>query len=388
MPIPALVTRAREIIAERIFRGGEQDTQAQALRPRVHAVAAGILPADDSEQELTRSAKVLLFVDPGAAQCELSAIHDFVFNVLTQVIGADTTAGSPADYFQLVHASRFKVSSGAAGVSPPYFRAGEAVTYFAPFRFNLPPVTLGTLGARMTAGGDDYILSCNHVLAHNGRAPRGTPVITPGPMEDATYGPVIGELAQWVPLAAPPWPLRGTPDNLADCAVALVDPGYDAAFEGAFNICAPPLYDPLPDCTPVAKVGHATGTTYGWASMVDFDVYIDFTFGPYFFGAPTGATAGTGMIGVIGRRECIDGVFVRPPFAAPGDSGALVWSERDDQPGIGLVMARSYTFDEITNRFTGYIALVSPLTAIQAGLADAMHRPASDLAFYRAPSPC
>jgi hypothetical protein len=120
------------------------------------------MPADAPQQ-------ILIFANP-PFDCELAAIEQFV-----------RALGQP---YQIVLTSRF---IGLAA-------AGDAVSYYAPSRYNLPPVGLGSIGGLVKAGAGQHILGSNHALAHNGRAPLKTPIVSPGPLEDAAFGPAIAEL--------------------------------------------------------------------------------------------------------------------------------------------------------------------------------------------------
>jgi hypothetical protein len=305
--------KAREGIAKHFL-------EAQP-NPWVNGVAIGIDPQRRGEGP----PQILVFVNP-AAGCELNEIERF----------AREQGAVP------VRTSRFV---GLAAL-------GDPVSYYAPFRYNLPPVSVGTAGAIVRAGGDQYILSSNHVLAHNGRAQPTTPIVSPGPLEDPTWGQVVGELAYWVELQPPTWPFSGTPKNLADCALARLT-GTIPASPTALSLLAGPLTIP----TTVTRIQRGNPSNVdGLASMFLADVYIDFTFGTYAF---------SGMIGVAGRQ----------PFAVPGDSGSMATASGGQ--GIGLVTARAYTFDASDN-FNGYIVLLSPLTAVRDGLLAAIPTPQLD----------
>jgi hypothetical protein len=282
------------------------------------------VPVDTPQQ-------ILIFASP-PFDCELAAIEQFV-----------QAQGQP---YQIVLTSRF---TGLAA-------AGDAVSYYTPFRYNLPPVGLGSIGGLVKAGGGQHILGSNHALAHNGRAPLKTPIVSPGPLEDATCGPVIAELSYCPGLTPLPWPPKGQPINSADCALASVVPGVTLTFNTPVPLLAGPLLTP----TAASKNGHTSQTTSGTVSVYLADVDIDFTFGTYRFG---------GMLGVYGRTA----------FAQPGDSGALTYSAN---AGIGLVTARAYCFDRGDN-FAGYVVLLCPLTAVRDALAAEMQVAPASMAFFR-----
>jgi hypothetical protein len=85
-----------------------------------------------------------------------------------------------------------QVNVQVAGFSVTVLRAGRVVGQaspviggsictYAPLHYNVPQVTAGTLGAvAKDNAGKHHILGSNHVMAYNGRAPEGTPIVAPG----------------------------------------------------------------------------------------------------------------------------------------------------------------------------------------------------------------
>jgi hypothetical protein len=305
----------------------------------VNGVAVGYLPGDESPE-------IVVFVDPTAAKCEREAIDQTLQEV------------APGQPHTLLRASRFVALSslGERSISP-----------FAPFRYNLPPVIAGTLGAVVKAGGLSYALTSNHVLAHNGRARQNTPVALPGPLDDANGGSLIARRSDFVELKAPGWPILGTPTNLVDCALAegigalsSSSPRPIGVFPYPFSVQAagvPGANPPrIPRPIPIDKSGRTTGFTSSKISLFRLCGHIDMSFGLYHFrelmGTYDGVPPGTAPTSPA------------PVFAAPGDSGALAVSGND---GVGLITARGYVFNK-SGQFAAYVILICSLDLVQRAL--------------------
>jgi hypothetical protein len=286
--------------------------------PLVNAVAIGYLPGDESPQ-------ILIFVDPSVADCDRTAI--------------DGAAPSP---HKLLRAGRF------VGLQT---QTGASVSPYDPFRYNLPPFAAGTLGAVVDAGGKQYVLSSNHVLAHNGRVPQATPVATLGPLDDANVGSVIATRSDFVELQAPGWPLKGAPPNLVDCALAEVTAPITSATP--IDVFASPSPGTTPSQTiPITKNGRSTGMTQSQIRIFHWAGYIDFSFGIYYFEEMMGTYDGHNM------------------FAAPGDSGSLAVDSQG--LGVGLITARGYVFDPTPDQFASHIILTCALDSVRSELAKGL----------------
>ncbi|HWX41220.1 MAG TPA: hypothetical protein VN345_08730 [Blastocatellia bacterium] len=283
--------------------------------PLVHGAAIGYLPEQESSQ-------FLIFVDPSAADCEREAIE----------------ATAPKQPHQLLRASRFVGLQVGTGTS---------INPNDPSRFNYAPMSTGTLGAAVTIGRKQYILSSNHVLAHNGRVPQDTVVVSPGPLDELGGGLVVAKRSHFVELKAPGWPVQAAPPNLVDCALAEVI--------GSSLTAAQPLdvFPPLPPGStpppiPITKTGRTTGTTQSRVSIFHWYGYIDFPFGIYYFEE---------MMGTYDQHRI---------FAAPGDSGSLAVDLQGI--GVGLLTARGYVFD-LNDQFESYIILICALDSVRNELA-------------------
>ena len=198
----------------------------------------------------------------------------------------------------------------------------------------------GTLGAVVEAGGSRYILSCNHILAVNGRVPDGAGIVSGASIE-------VG--------AAPEIVAKATPKNIigitrnqhndVDCALGLIE-DHSKVHTGFRDKIAKPQfpksYDPPKIGASVVKVvkfGAVTGLTYG--NVVDFnaDFFVDYSFGTFLF-ANQIVIDGS----IKGRESDV--------FASKGDSGSIVVDA--DKQAIGMVFAEADRF-----------ALACPLWKVQ-----------------------
>lgn len=334
------------------------DAFRDAPSPWINGTAIGFLP------NVHKQPGIFVFVDPSAPECERAGIEKRVQDIPN---------------VQLLRVSRF-IGLQTPNPVPP----GKSISTYAPFRYNLPPVNAGTLGARVVVNGQEYILGSNHVLAHNGRAREGTAITVPGPIDDLTAGPMIAKRSYFVSLetaalqavssrrSAPnltpiqraflAWPSQG-PVNQVDCALAeVVQPS-------SINASHKAEFVPLSALTPadlanlsrerVNKKGRATGETTSRVRLFDLRGYIGFTFGTCYF---------EGMVGTYDDDRAI--------FAAPGDSGSVAVVDQS-VPGqfrgqaVGLITARAYVFDDLDN-FIGYIIAMCPMATVADELAKVM----------------
>jgi hypothetical protein len=160
----------------------------------------------------------------------------------------------------------------------------------------------GTFGALVEAGGVQYILSNNHVLANENALPAGTPIFQPGLLDGGNAATdAIATLARFIPLAT------GGP-NTVDCALAAV---INASSVSATIL---PKVGRLTSAEPidaaegmrVEKTGRSTGYTIG--AVFDVSATIRVQFG-------------------LGILTFADQVIIRSDagaFSDGGDSGSLV----------------------------------------------------------------
>lgn len=175
----------------------------------------------------------------------------------------------------------------------------------------------GTLGAIVRDNeGRSYILSCNHVLAVNGRVftdPRAKPVVVSAEL-----------IGQQFPIAEPDdkgfIQLERDRPNLVDCAVAR-------RLAHKLNPSEYRTVDPRDqNVTNVYKTGAVTRYTEGNIVDRDVDLYIDYSFGTFLFE----------------KQILIDGGDddVNKAFAVAGDSGSLVSDSKTKQP-TAMIFAAS-----------------------------------------------
>ena len=174
----------------------------------------------------------------------------------------------------------------------------------------------GTFGALVRAGGVNYILSNNHVLADENQLPIGSAIFQPG-LLDGGHNPQdkIAELSKFIRL-------KSGVANKVDCAIGKLIPQNIAIRDI--------LYIGPPQGTAVAaidmivhKFGRTTGYRAGRIISVDTDVKVGYETGTYLFA----------------NQIIIHGLNSQP-FSAAGDSGSLIL-ERSTQKAVALLFAGS-----------------------------------------------
>lgn len=174
--------------------------------------------------------------------------------------------------------------------------------------------TTGTLGGFVEPkdGGSPHILSNAHILAGWNKGKSGDEILQPGWDDKGKTYPPVAALAGFVPLR------RGR-SNTFDCATAEL--------LGDAELSDPPslLLGDANVKQPVAKDGRTTGRTTGHVTAIDLGVV------KMRYPRPLGKLGFSGLIEVEGEGS--------EPFAAHGDSGALVIS--GDRDAIGLLFAVS-----------------------------------------------
>jgi hypothetical protein len=190
----------------------------------------------------------------------------------------------------------------------------------------------GTLGALVTDGSTQYILSNNHVLARTNKATIGDAVIQPGLIdqapactEDATD--VVATLSDFEPiLFSRP---GNRPVNYVDAAIAQVVPGKvrtDGAIAGIGTLSSAPATAFVGQS--VRKAGRTTGLTAGAVTAVNATVTVRYG----------------GCGGARGRAKFKQQVMVGPEtFSAGGDSGSLIVDDAAPPHAVGLLFAGSST---------------------------------------------
>jgi hypothetical protein len=242
-------------------------------------------------------------------------VSKFALNDLTPNSLVPTTfLGVPTDVIEIGRFGRTGRPQPRKDTTP---RPGSAIRVktLAP---NVNEGQTGTLGALVTDGVRRYILSCNHILAVNGRVPKGAEVVS---------ADFVGTED---PIAKPGYFIgfdRGS-GNSVDCALALLPTGakVQATFPDGLALSPDGPADPQSD-TKVTKFGAATGRTNGAIVDTDADLYIDYSFGTFRFEHQVIIDSGS------------DDIY----FAAAGDSGSLVVDTATTRP-IALIFGASGRF--------------------------------------------
>jgi len=160
----------------------------------------------------------------------------------------------------------------------------------------------GTLGSLVTAGGTQYVLSNNHVLARQDRATTGENISQPGLIDNGCQpAAIVADYTAAVPLG-----------NNVDCALAGLRSGkMDSTgfIEGigtiSSNVKAPAIG------LAVEKSGRTTGTTTGTIGSIHTSVNVQYQI-----------RCGSGRIYTISYADQV--VINSNSFSAGGDSGSLI----------------------------------------------------------------
>jgi hypothetical protein len=206
----------------------------------------------------------------------------------------------------------------------------------------------GTLGALVTQGTSQYILSCNHVLARSDAASIGEKIIQPGLIDtncSTTQARTVANLSQFANLETES---KSASSSNIDAAIAQIVPGTvdlsgnilylsDAADPNGIPLPgAPHAGSGLPPviATQVAKSGRTTGLTCSSIMAIDTAAQVSYT--------KNCDGSGTSFSVTYDNQVDING-----NFSAPGDSGSLVVTQNTADP-VALLFAGSDT-DTIAN---------------------------------------
>ncbi len=180
-----------------------------------------------------------------------------------------------------------------------------------------PNITAGTIGCRVTKGGNVYALSNNHVYADENAASIGDNVLQPGPY-DGGQDPrdAIGTLAEFEPIQ-----FDGS-DNTIDAAIALSSTANLGNSTPAGGYGTPSSSAVAPALLMyVKKYGRTTGETTGAIVGVNSTVNVGY---------------GSGTARFVGQFL----VYPGDTFSAGGDSGSLIVTQDGNHP-VGLLFAGS-----------------------------------------------
>jgi hypothetical protein len=180
----------------------------------------------------------------------------------------------------------------------------------------------GTLGALVTAGGNSYVLSNNHVLGLSGKASAGDDISQPGLIDNGCrVSTVVADFTAAAPL--------GTSN--VDAAVALLRPGLMDGTGFIEDIGVPSSVVRAPSVgLSVAKSGRTTGFTTGTIGSINTSVSVQYQ-----------ASCGQGKKFVVSYTNQV--VINSSTFSAGGDSGSLIVTNDSNHQPVALLFAGSST---------------------------------------------
>jgi len=179
----------------------------------------------------------------------------------------------------------------------------------------------GTLGALVTDGTTDFILSNNHVLGISGQATVGDDISQPGLIDNSCRpATIVADFSAAAPLG---------PSNV-DAALAQLRPGQMDSTGSIEDVGVPG--NPVSPTVglSVAKSGRTTGFTTGTISSVNTSVSVQYQKG-----------CGAGKKFVISYTNQV--VINSSTFSAGGDSGSLIVTNNASHNPVALLFAGSST---------------------------------------------
>ena len=202
---------------------------------------------------------------------------------------------------------------------------------------NVESCSAGTLGARVTKGGNVYILSNNHVLAEQNEAANGSDIIQPGRYDTSQCsipsGSKIADLAQFVPISF-------SGNNTVDAAIASTATGNvgNATFTGGYGVPNSTTSNAAVNMA-VQKCGRTTKCTRGTVSSVNATINVQYSGGVATF---------VNQVVISGRKGA---------FSKSGDSGSLIVTDNASANPVALLFAGSNT-----------ITIGNPINAVLSSL--------------------
>jgi hypothetical protein len=182
----------------------------------------------------------------------------------------------------------------------------------------------GTLGARVTKGGNVYILSNNHVLARQNAASIGEDILQPGRYDTSPQCSIpanssIGTLAQFVRI-------NFSGNNTVDAAMASTTTSLvgKATFSGGYGTPSSTT-KPATVNMAVQKCGRTTGCTHGTVASVNANIKVQYE---------SGVATFVNQIVVSGKRGA---------FSKAGDSGSLIVTDDSNANPVALLFAGGQT---------------------------------------------
>jgi hypothetical protein len=189
-----------------------------------------------------------------------------------------------------------------------------------------PDVTAGTIGARVSADGQTFALSNNHVFANRNDANKGDDILQPGRIDGGTDpANSIGKLHDFEDLRF--CKALTCPDNRIDAAIAITSVdnlGTSTPDDGYGEPQTKTTTAKLGQA--VQKYGRTTGLTTGQITGINATITVNYN---------------TGTVRFVDQILISDG-----RFSQGGDSGSLVVTQTsgaDDRRPVGLLFAGSNT---------------------------------------------
>jgi hypothetical protein len=179
----------------------------------------------------------------------------------------------------------------------------------------------GTLGALITDGTTQYILSNNHVLARGDKAVAGEDVSQPGLIDNnCAVATVVADFTGAAPLG-----------SNVDAAVAQLRPGQmdSTGFIEDIGVPSSSIVNPSVGLG-VAKSGRTTGFTTGTIASINTSVSVQYQ-----------AQCGQGKKFVVSYTNQV--VINSSTFSAGGDSGSLIVTNNAAHNPVALLFAGSST---------------------------------------------
>ena len=282
-----------------------------------------------------------LFVAPSAVPTKSDSQGNTITTTLqiTAVSQADATASGTSTVTIVpdnANAEPVPVELGSSG--------GNAKDFVNNAAKNTITCCGGTLGALVTRGGVQYILSANHILARSDAATVGDAIVQPGLIDTPTCTTAgtttVANLSQFSNLQANP--SLNVDAAIAQAVAGKVDPAGKIIYLGStVDSNGVPVTDApqggtgLPASSvavgrPVAKSGRSTGLTCSTIEATNISTSVDYTVNCDGTGTKF-TTNYTNQIGVIGGD-----------FSGEGDSGSLIVTQDTASP-VALLYAGSNT---------------------------------------------
>jgi len=191
----------------------------------------------------------------------------------------------------------------------------------------------GTLGSLVTAGGVQYVLSNNHVLARVDQATPGEDISQPGLIDSGCQpATIVADFTRAVKLG-----------NNVDCAIAALRPGQmdSTGFIEGIGTISSVVKAPAVGMA-VEKSGRTTGTTTGTIASINTSVKVQYQ-----------RNCGSGQKFTLTYTNQV--LINSTTFSAGGDSGSLIVTNSSCHQPVALLFAGSSS-TTIANRIGAVIS--------------------------------